>query len=105
MSREKTGFHQLISIFSGVMQVKQRAFTAWDAHAYANRPLPEPAPVGNLMYSLNYNEPVWARELFNKIPVTERERILNLDFSIAEQKCPQKIEIGKLIKEACCELS
>ena len=67
------------------------------------------APVGDLMrclmYSRNYNEPLWARELFNKIPVKERERILNLDFSIAEQKCPQKMEIGRLIKEACCELS
>jgi len=67
------------------------------------------APVGDLMrclmYSRNYNEPVWARELFNKIPATERERIMKLDFSIAEQKCPQKIEIGKLVKEACCELS
>jgi len=67
------------------------------------------APVGNLMrclmYSRNYNEPVWAKELFNKIPVTERERIMNLDFSTAEQECPQKIEIGKLIKEACFELS
>ncbi|MFO7667438.1 MAG: aldo/keto reductase [Desulfobacterales bacterium] len=67
------------------------------------------APVGDLMrclmYSRNYNEPGWARELFNKIPVTERERIMNLDFSVAEQKCPQKIEIGKLVKEACLELS
>jgi len=67
------------------------------------------APVGDLMrclmYSRNYSDPEIAKELFNKIPVTERERILNLDFSIAEQKCPQKIEIGKLIKEACCELS
>ncbi len=67
------------------------------------------APVGDLMrclmYSRNYNEPGWARELINKIPATEKERILNLDFSLAEQKCPQKIEIGKLVKEACFELS
>ena len=57
------------------------------------------------MYSRNYNEPGWARELFNKMPVMERERIMNLDFSTAEQECPQKIEIGRLIKEACSELS
>lgn len=67
------------------------------------------APVGDLMrclmYSRNYNEPGWARELFNRIPVTERDRIMNLDFSTAEQKCPQKIEIGKLVKEAFIELS
>ncbi|RPH50527.1 MAG: aldo/keto reductase [Desulfobacteraceae bacterium] len=67
------------------------------------------APVGNLMrclmYSRNYNEQGWAREIFNKIPVADRERILKLDFSPAEQKCPQQMEIGKLIKEACFELS
>lgn len=67
------------------------------------------APVGNLMrclmYSRNYNEPGLANELFNKIPVDERDRILNLDYTAAEKRCPQKIEIGKLIKEACCELS
>lgn len=67
------------------------------------------APVGDLMrclmYSRNYNEPGWARELFNKIPATEKERLLKIDFSIAERKCPQKIEIGKMVKEACLELS
>jgi uncharacterized protein len=67
------------------------------------------APVGNLMrclmYSRNYNERGWAKELFNKIPSAEREKIPALDFSSAELKCPQKIEIGKLIKEAWSELS
>jgi hypothetical protein len=57
------------------------------------------------MYSRNYNEPGWAKEIFNKIPVAERYEIMNLDFSIAEQRCPQKIEIGRLIKEAVCEFS
>ncbi len=67
------------------------------------------APVGDimrcLMYSRNYNEPGWAKEIFNKIPIAERYEIMNLDFSIAEQRCPQKIEIGRLIKEAVCEFS
>jgi len=38
----RPGFRQLISIFSTAMPAKQRVLTAWGAHAYANRPLPEP---------------------------------------------------------------
>lgn len=67
------------------------------------------APVGSLMrclmYSRNYHEPGWAKELFSRIPAAEREKIPSIDFSAAEKKCPQKIEIGKLIKEAWSELS
>lgn len=66
-------------------------------------------PIGNLMrclmYSRNYKEPVLAKELFETIPFSERKRLTDLDFSIAEQKCPQNLEIGKLIREACHELS
>ncbi len=66
-------------------------------------------PIGNimrcLMYSRNYKEPVMAKELFATIPFLERKKIIKLDFSIAEKKCPQKLKIGKLIKEACHELS
>ena len=66
-------------------------------------------PIGNLMrclmYSRNYKEPVMAKELFETIPLWERTKIANHDFSIAEQKCPQKLEIGKLIREVCHELS
>ncbi|MFH2045137.1 MAG: aldo/keto reductase [Pseudomonadota bacterium] len=66
-------------------------------------------PIGNLMrclmYSRNYKEPVLAKELFETIPFSERKRLTDLDFSAAEQKCPQNLEIGKLIREACHELS
>jgi predicted aldo/keto reductase-like oxidoreductase len=31
--------------------------------------------------------------------------LTDLDYSAAEQKCPQKMAIGKLIKEAVKELS
>jgi hypothetical protein len=35
----------------------------------------------------------------------DRERILEIDYSTAELKCPQRIKIGKLVKEACMEIS
>ncbi|WP_435548005.1 aldo/keto reductase [Desulfobacterium sp. N47] len=66
-------------------------------------------PIGNLMrclmYSRNYKEPVMAKELFETIPINERKKIADLDFSIAEQKCPQNLEIGKLVREAYSQLS
>ncbi|MBU1052263.1 MAG: aldo/keto reductase [Proteobacteria bacterium] len=66
-------------------------------------------PIGNLMrclmYSRNYKEPVLAKELFETIPFSERKRLTDLDFSVAEKNCPQNLEIGKLIREACHELS
>jgi hypothetical protein len=66
-------------------------------------------PVGNLMrclmYSRSYNEPGWAKELFNRMSAQDRERILEIDYSTAELKCPQRIKIGKLVKEACMEIS
>ena len=31
--------------------------------------------------------------------------MLNLDYSLAEQRCPQKMAIGKLMREAVQELS
>ncbi len=67
------------------------------------------APVGDLMrclmYSRNYSDPERAKELFNKIPFENRNKITEIDFSLAEQECPQKMEIGKLVKEALRELS
>jgi hypothetical protein len=66
-------------------------------------------PVGDimrcLMYSRNYGEPAWAKEIFAKIPAGEKERIIQTDFAAAESKCPQTIEIGRFIKEAYYELT
>jgi len=66
-------------------------------------------PVGDimrcLMYSRSYNEPGLAKELLDRITAAQREKIMSLDFTAAERMCPQKIEIGKLVREICRELS
>ena len=66
-------------------------------------------PIGNvmryLMYARSYGDRENARSLFRKIPREIRTRMSALDYSIAEQKCPQKMDIGRLMREAAIELT
>jgi predicted aldo/keto reductase-like oxidoreductase len=66
------------------------------------------APIGNvmryLMYCRSYGDHNRAARLFSKIPQRIRVGMANLDYTIAEQKCPQKMAIGKLMREAVEEL-
>jgi predicted aldo/keto reductase-like oxidoreductase len=61
-------------------------------------------PIGDvmryLMYYRSYGEYDYAAVQFNTIPDNIRRQITNLDYSLAEQRCPQKMPIGKLMKEA-----
>ena len=62
------------------------------------------APIGDvmryLMYYRSYGDRDRAAEFFNRIPQRIRLEMANLDYTIAEQKCPQKMAIGKLMREA-----
>ena len=66
-------------------------------------------PVGRvmryLMYSRSYGDHDHACEHFRKIAPSIRRQMAGLDYSMAEQKCPQKMPIGRLMKEAVEELS
>jgi predicted aldo/keto reductase-like oxidoreductase len=66
-------------------------------------------PIGDvmryLMYARSYDNHRRARHYLKKIPKKRCRQMINLDYSLAEQKCPQKMAIGKLIKEAVNELS
>ncbi|MCG6974360.1 MAG: aldo/keto reductase [Desulfobacterales bacterium] len=66
-------------------------------------------PIGDvmryLMYYRSYGEYDYAAVRFKTIPENIRLKMSDLDYSLAEQKCPQKMTIGKLIKEAVKELS
>jgi predicted aldo/keto reductase-like oxidoreductase len=42
---------------------------------------------------------------FSKIPEKIRRRLVTTDYSDAEQRCPQKMAIGRLMQEAIKELS
>ena len=66
-------------------------------------------PVGKimryLMYSRQYGEHDHACERFLNIASNIRQKMTDLDYSLAEQRCPQKMQIGRLMREANAELS
>jgi predicted aldo/keto reductase-like oxidoreductase len=66
-------------------------------------------PIGDvmryLMYLHSYSDFDYASAQFKTIPEDIRLQMLNLDYSLAEQKCPQKMAIGNLMREAFKELS
>jgi hypothetical protein len=57
------------------------------------------------MYCRSYGDRDRAVAHFNKIPETIRDELASLDYSLAEERCPQKMAIGKLMREAIKELS
>ena len=71
--------------------------------------LSEQIPVGDimrhLMYSRSYGDRARAREEFRQIPTAIRRRLTRTDFSAAEQRCPHRLAIGSLIREAVEELA
>ena len=58
-----------------------------------------------LMYWRSYDDRSRAVESFNKIYREIRIKMANMDYSQAEQLCPQQMPIGKLISEAIKEFS
>ena len=57
-----------------------------------------------LMYAHSYNDYQMARDAVARLPSDIRSRLLQTDFSAAEEKCPQKIAIGKLMRRAAEDL-
>jgi predicted aldo/keto reductase-like oxidoreductase len=66
-------------------------------------------PIGDimrcLMYSRSYGDHNHAIELFKDIPEKVRAKIASLDYSSAENRCPQKMAIGNLMRDALKELA
>ena len=66
-------------------------------------------PIGDamryLMYARSYDNRKRARHYLKQIPEKQFQQMIRLDYSLAEQKCPQKMPIGKLMQEALNELS
>ena len=58
-----------------------------------------------LMYYNSYGERHAARELFAQIPGKVRDKLLNIDYGLAEARCPQHLPIGELIAEAVGKLA
>jgi len=66
--------------------------------------LSTPVPVGDvmryLMYYHDYGDRDRARALFAELPIETRSRLDRVDYSPAEERCPQRIAIGRLMREA-----
>lgn len=58
-----------------------------------------------MMYYNSYGEPDYAKELFAKIPAQVRNNLLNIDYSLAEKRCPQNLPIAKIIADAVVKLA
>jgi len=58
-----------------------------------------------LMYYKSYGEQAEARKLFAQIPGNVRSKLLSIDYSTAEARCPQNMPIGKLVAEAVSKLA
>ena len=58
-----------------------------------------------LMYSRCYGEHGRAKSAFKKIPLEVRGRMANVNYRKAENRCPQRMPIGRLIREAVIELA
>lgn len=58
-----------------------------------------------VMYHDSYASRQLAKEHFSAIDAQIRGKMAMLDYSMAEQKCPQKLPIGKLIREAVTKLA
>jgi predicted aldo/keto reductase-like oxidoreductase len=52
------------------------------------------------MYYNSYKERDTALRLFDSLSPDVKSNILEADYSIAEKRCPQKIQIGRVLKKA-----
>jgi len=57
------------------------------------------------MYHHGYGDREKALTLFNGLSSETRANVLHADYSIAEQRCPQKIQIGKVLQMVCDDLT
>jgi hypothetical protein len=66
-------------------------------------------PIGDvmryLMYCRSYGDRDRANALFKSIPQNVRAKMADLDYSLAEKRCPQKMAIGRIMREALKILS
>ena len=58
-----------------------------------------------LMYHNSYGDKNRAKEMFRQIPQAVRNRLLTIDYSIAEARCPQQLPIAKFIAQAVAKLA
>ena len=57
------------------------------------------------MYAHGYGCRDMALSLFNTLPTSTKDNVFKADYTKAEKSCPQKIQIGRVLKRACEDLS
>jgi hypothetical protein len=58
-----------------------------------------------LMYYNSYGDQAGAKELFAQIPLRIRQSLQDIDYSLAEARCPQRLAIGSIIRQAVARLA
>ncbi|MGD0551535.1 MAG: aldo/keto reductase [Sedimentisphaerales bacterium] len=59
----------------------------------------------SLMYHNSYGNTQLAKQTFAEIPADVRARLLTTDYRLAEQRCPQRMPIARLVREAVEKLA
>lgn len=54
----------------------------------------------SLMYRNSYGDEQLAKQTFAEIPAWARANLLNIDYTAAEARCPQRMPIGRLVRQA-----
>jgi len=76
--------------------------------AYICEQATDGVPVGDimraLMYHNSYGDKALAKAVFAEIPVETKRRLLSVDYSIAEARCPNRIPIARLVADAVAQL-
>jgi uncharacterized protein len=58
-----------------------------------------------LMYHNSYGDKAGAKEVFAQIPAEIRHRLLSVDYSAAEVRCPNRMPIGRIVADAAALFS
>jgi len=58
-----------------------------------------------LMYYNSYGDRKMARDLFAQLPAAAKTKLLTTNYSLAEAKCPNRLPISSLMKEAAVKLA
>ena len=100
--------HADMEVFKEYAQVTCSGYCAGCANI-CNSALPDAPYVCDimryLMYYNSYGQRNEARELFAQIPEKVRDKLLKMDYSLAEARCPQHLPIGGLVAEAVSKLA
>ena len=54
----------------------------------------------SLMYHNSYGDSQLAQQTFAAIPADVRAKLLTADYRLAEQRCPQRMPIARLVRQA-----